>query len=294
MPKIPKFFDRFVRHIDVVVLGFLCAISIAITVFDAFGMFASVPILKQLNLPLLIVLLLSFIGLAIVVSTVEQRRFEDKQTEFDKTLPLEFTKVILGVGGIRVFKDSAEQEEYQAWRISPANKEHAKKVCDLTWKEKISPLFAAEQRVKSHGTYEESIDKACDEIEYREIFVFSERRRREKLLRRLKANKPGYLCRYFDIPHEFEIPRLQFMLIDGEEIIFASSSYPKLCAIRHKELGEIFQKYFDDLWNKATPIREGKDHVNHAELEKIFKEEADLRSELDKILPRTPASAVQK
>ena len=86
-------------------------------------------------------------------------------------------------------------------------------------------------------------------------FVFGDGRRKEKLKRRIEENCAGYSCRYY--PQPCSIPRLQFVIIDREEIIFASSSYPTLCAIRQAELCEIFQAYFDAIWSEAVPLKEG-------------------------------------
>lgn len=260
MLRLPKFITRLFRRIDVALLMIISVASIVIAALDFFGAFESVPFFQELNYSVIIIILLSTIGLHIAITSVGQSEFEDR-------LPAEFAKIVRSLEGVsvEVFPSTVELENYQAERVSAAKKE----VCDLSWKEKLGPGFSVKPRLRSHKSYETSIDRASGRIPYREIFVFSDRRRKDKLLRRLKAGKSGYSCRYFIGSN---IPRLQFILIDGEEIIFASSSYPKLCAIKHKELGEIFQSYYEELWNAATPIKNG-DVIYREELDKIFENE---------------------
>lgn len=68
---------------------------------------------------------------------------------------------------------------------------------------------------------------------------------------------PIYSCRYFenkDVKTRF--PKLQFVTIDNEEVIFASSSYtPNLYSIKGKEVVDVFLKYFDQAWNLAIEIK---------------------------------------
>ena len=165
--------------------------------------------------------------------------------------------------GVEIFKDSAEQEVYLAKRITEAKKE----ICDLTWKEKLSLSSALPKRVRTHKTYESSIARAAKKVPYREVFTFSDDRRIEKLKRRLAEKLPGYSCRYF--PSPCEIPRLQFVLIDHEEVVFASSSYPFLCAIRQPELCAVFSEYFETIWSVAVPLKDG-DVIHQDEVDKVL------------------------
>lgn len=250
---------RFLKRMDVVLLMAISFTSIVIVVVDFFNFFDNVEFFQKVDYSLLTIAILALIGIHLVLHYINQ-------SEFQERFPHDIDKIIRSLHGvnIEIFPSTVELEKYLAKRVKEAKIE----VCDLSWKGNISRGYSLKPRVRSHKSYETSIGLACDKIMYREIFVFSDERRKEKLERRLKDNKSGYSCRYFE--GDFSIPRLQFVLIDKEEIIFASSFYPKLCAITHAELSEIFQSYYDEIWNAATPIKDG-DVIYQKEIDKIFK-----------------------
>ena len=249
---------RFLKNLDIVILSAISASSIVIVALDLFNVFDKIDFFKNIDYALLAVLLLALIGLRLVLTSLGQNDFLER-------FPLDVDRIITSLDGvhIEVFASAVEQDKYLAKRIKAAKKE----VCDLSWKERISAGYALKSRVRSTRTYESSIKTACEKVVYREVFVFSDERRKEKLKRRLAENKVGYSCRYFS--GQLATPRLQFVLIDGEEIIFASSAYPKLCAIKHKALSEIFGAYYNEVWNAAIPIKDG-DVINQEEVDKVF------------------------
>jgi hypothetical protein len=103
---------------------------------------------------------------------------------------------------------------------------------------------------------ERCISEASGRITYQEIFVFSDPRRVEKLQRRLAEAKSGYSCRHFR--QETTIPRLQFVIIDDQEVFFfASSAGAPLASFRSNELCLVLRSYFDVAWAEARPIKEG-------------------------------------
>jgi hypothetical protein len=163
------------------------------------------------------------------------------------------------------FESAVHFELYLAQAIDHAQRE----ICDLTWKDAISGSHDVKARRSSLRQYELSIAKAGNRIAYREIFIFKDKRRIEKLLRRLKEGRPGYSCRYFKVA-DAHIPRLQFLLIDGTEIAFgpASASAAGLI-VRNTELCNILHSYFDEAWHHALPIKDGL-QVHQATVEKIL------------------------
>jgi len=124
----------------------------------------------------------------------------------------------------------------------------------LTWKVNVSLGFDTKPRKAANDKISQNIAKISNKVIYKEVFVFNDSSRIEKLKRRIQDNKPGYSCRYFDTSSK--IPRIQFVVIDGEELIFASSAYPYKCAIKHKEIVAIFHTYFNQIWADAIPIKE--------------------------------------
>jgi len=243
--------------VDLLLLFAVASSSIVITILDYSNAYQESPILTDINYAVLTLVFLSFVGFHLVYVELERRR-----ERLGEALREEAARILRGLRGmeITVFKTSEEMERYLAHSVSEARRE----VCDLSWKSSISAAASLKPRKKSQAAYEASIDRASERVTYREVFVFNDIRRIDKLGRRLKKNKPGYSCRYY--PEPISVPRLQFVLVDRQEIIFASSAYPKLCAIKHTELSEIFQQYYEEIWRNAVPLIEG---------DKVYQEAVD-------------------
>jgi hypothetical protein len=250
--------NSFLRRIDTILLVIISIIALTVAALD----FAHVISDKELNpaVPALTLVFLSLLAVHLIVSHVVAEDFQKHSTEL-----LERISRGISLGEFRLFADAAEMEHYLSKRVAEAKKS----VCDLSWKSKISAEFAAGHRQLSHGSLDRSITEASASISYREIFVFNDRRRIEKLERRLAEKNDGYSCRYFK--DDTRIPRLQFVIIDDEEVFFfATSPHSQLCATRSPELCRVFKPYFDEAWNHANPIKEGQT-VHENEVEKIRK-----------------------
>jgi len=92
---------------------------------------------------------------------------------------------------------------------------------------------------------------------YRELFTFSFAKRYNIMTERILYGG-NYQCRYYDnlgidLPNRF--PKLQFRIIDNEEVIFASRKYQDgLCAIFDSSLAKTMKCYFDMAWGNALKI----------------------------------------
>jgi hypothetical protein len=239
---------RVLAAADLAILGVVAFGSIVIAIADYFGLLPNDGPLAAVNYESMIIVLLGAIGLHIVYSELERRREplpDLVRGQADRTI-----RSLSGMA-ITVFDTSEQMERYLARRIGEARDE----VCDLSWKGTISHGARLTPRKKSQAAYEASIDRASGRIKYREVFAFNDERRLDKLERRLAKGKPGYSCAYY--AEHSKAPRLQFVVIDKEELIFASSAYPRLCAIRHIELCEIFQSYYEEVWANAIPLVDG-------------------------------------
>jgi hypothetical protein len=246
------------RKIDSCILGVSALAALVLCVLDFMHVIPEdkwkAPVLSLITL-----MLLASITIHLVVS-----HFIDEDFQAHATKLIEQMNVAISFGEVRTFKDSAEVEHYLAKRAL-----EVKSICDLSWKSKISEGFSSGHRIISHGSLDRSITEACDGATYREIFVFSDSRRIEKLERRLRENKDGYSCAYFR--DDSRIPRLQFVILDEEEILFfAISPHSQLCAIRSPVLIKVFKPFFEEAWNKAAVIKEGP-VVHQKEVEKIRK-----------------------
>lgn len=215
--------------------------------------------------PLLLAILgiLSLLGFHLALHSAAQAKHQDGMEEL-------INRAILGVKGvaIREFGSGDEIDSYLAKRISEAESE----VCDLTWKRKVSGGYSLKARKAAQRKYISSIKKRSEEITYREVFIFNDVRRYDKLKTHIKANKSGYQARYF--PTGTGIPRVQFVIIDKEEVIFASSSYPRMCALKHEALAQIFHSYFEEIWAAAIPII-GEREIDETVVEAIENELKD-------------------
>jgi len=231
------------RKVDLMILIVIALVAGTLSVLDFFNLAeAATP-----DYPLFTLFLLAMIGLHLIVSHFSQEDFRDGTTSLLESIASGKT-----AEDFRVFGDSMEIERYLGKRMLEARKS----VCDLTWKSRISEGFSASDRQLAHTYMDKCIAKASDRISYREILIFSDLRRVEKLERRLRENKKGYSCRYFreDPP----IPRLQFVIVDDEEVFFfASAADSPLCSLRSKELSRVFRSYYDAAWSAAIPIKDG-------------------------------------
>jgi hypothetical protein len=237
------------RKVDLILLLIISIAAILISVIDTFDLFSLAHILKALNYSLICLLVLGLIGTHLIISFINA---EDHKEESLK----KFDTLIASSDNIKIktFEDSFELETYLAKRVYEAKHE----VCDLTWKLTISSGFAVGKRKDSHNVYEKAVKEFSDKLIYREVWVFNDSRRVEKFNKRIKENKDGYSCRYYRDEIN-KIPRLQFVIIDDDEVIFfASSRNSILCAIKGKAICEICKPYFDEVWNNAIPIKNGR------------------------------------
>lgn len=246
------------RKVDLIILLVVAAISIVLSVLHIFKLIET-PWIED-NFAVFTLLLLSLIGLHLIVSHLTQ---EDYQEETYRTL------LSLASGSnseqIRTFKDAAEIEGYLAKRMLEARAS----ICDTTWKTQISEGFSAGDRQRAHQYMDTCIAEASNRVAYREIFIFNDVRRIEKLERRISEERAGYSCRYFR--EDSLVPRLQFVLIDEEEVLFfASSSGSPLMSFRSQKVAAVLRPYFEVAWAAARPIKTGS-KINEKELAYIRK-----------------------
>lgn len=232
---------RWLRSADNIVIAAISIAGIVIAVLDFAGVVGKVPY-SQLGL-----VLLGAVGLHLAILS-----YTTDDSSKHQTASIERMLSRLESKDTIIFANGQEIEEYLAKRIREAKFE----ICDLSWKHEISASFASKSRVKSHGAYEASIRTVSKLLTYREIFIFNDPRRIEKMLRRIAEAHPGYSCRYYD--DNSDVPRLQFVIIDHEEVvIFAMSAHSTLCAVRNPALLGVFRPYFEEAWRKAAPLKDG-------------------------------------
>ncbi|HEY3310339.1 MAG TPA: hypothetical protein VGK00_01755 [Anaerolineales bacterium] len=235
--------QKFLRKADPIILVVIALGAGVVSALDYFDLLGSI----SLNYPALTLLLLSMIGLHLLVSHFSQEDFR-----VDTTALLQRVADGMSAFDLRIYTDSLEIESNLARRILEARRS----VRDLSWKAKISEGFSASDRQLAHEYMEKAISEASERISYREIFIFNDSRRAERLERRLAEQKRAYSCRYFK--EDTHIPRLQFVIVDDEEVFFfASAADSILCSFRNKDLSKVFRSYYEAAWNAAIPIKDG-------------------------------------
>ena len=80
----------------------------------------------------------------------------------------------------------------------------------------------------------------------------------------LQQNLPGYRLRYYEFTQTHLPALLSFMIVDSEELILAFYRAPYLpsereilLAIRHPEIVQLFQDYYDAIRVGARTLKEG-------------------------------------
>lgn len=236
------------QKISQVIISIIAIIAVIVTVLDFFNLFGTSFPFDKAGL-----MLLSLLSIYLVTNHFHNQKSLnqlDFKVETIKRLP---------DSQITIYENSVKIEAALGGAILNARKS----ICDFSWKNRISTDFDTKTRKKSHSNLESSIKNAASHIRYREVFIFNDKRRVEKLKRRIRENIDGYSCRYFK--KDSDIPRLQYVIVDDEEVFyFASSSSSPLCSIKDPRVANIFLAYFEEVWNTAIPIKEGK--VIHTEV----------------------------
>jgi len=251
-------FKKILKAIPLILIIAMAIINLLFTILEYFY-FRRTEILRSQQFIFLASTLLSIITIHLIILYWQ---IKERESRLFKNL-LSAIKNFKDVD-LKIFNSIEEQEEYVIKQIKYAKKG----IHDLSWKEKIrdEPNLPKEKELeRKNDMTVRLISKDCV---YKEIFVFSNEKRREKMLQRISAELPGYSCKYYsDVKG---IPRIQFIVIDNEEVIFASSEYPNHCSVKNKELASIFVKYYEEIWCNAIPIKEGS-KIYEDTVEKIKK-----------------------
>lgn len=261
----------------------VAGISIIISLLDLIGVWSGIPFLAG-RLPTITLLVL---GIVAGYLALERRSKLDKIDEIERQVKQGFinTQDALqealislrshqGQARVTILKDVKEVYEYYARRITEAQQ----RIDDLTWGSMKTPerTPAVAQAVQKYLT---SIVTASsrENMEYREVMTFPKDgvrfKRAEEMLAR---NIYGYNLKYYDIDHVNTPPLMQFLVVDGEEVVIAHyrgiynrGGGETYLAIRHKVIVELFQDYFNAIWEGGQAIKEAGNPIHSAVLQKI-------------------------
>lgn len=272
MKALGKIFRWLIDHFDLLVIGVTAVICLVITVLD----FLDRLDVNEKIIPNLTLMLVS--GIAIYLLIERRKHLEAAQKEITQSLKgiaeqlavakqevtggfssleqgrAEFTNHLIdSINGTQVltFADEMACVEYATKRILEAEKE----IDDTSWAPKLGFTAGRDKDLRVGNEHWDAVVKSLDEkkkLVYREILVFNDISRLEKLIVRFNQNRPGYYCVYYDKP---STPLIQFMIIDDIEVIFMTDQYPTYLAVRNKAIAALFKEYYDDLWKRARPIK---------------------------------------
>lgn len=167
----------------------------------------------------------------------------------------------------RIFANVTEMDNYYAERIKEAKHE----ILSLMWQDDSDDRvdhvrFTPDRRERQTGI-SDSVCSFCEDKNkvYKELFTFSFPKWYDFMKDRVERCGTNYECRYynnFKKPVNKRFPKLQFRIIDNEEVVFSSRGYGShLCAIKDKNLAGIMKTYFEIAWKNAIRIAPAQDEV---------------------------------
>ncbi|MCB0010240.1 MAG: hypothetical protein KDE34_00015 [Anaerolineales bacterium] len=246
---------EWVKQFEVIVLSGIITISLVVTLLDFLGVLDQIQWLKD-RVPILI--LLATVGIAGYLLLERRNQLESNEVTQQMLVQLGVTAetatstIIKSLGGVEIrhFEMGSDLLKYVNQRLRHVRRQ----VDDLSWSAEVGLGVAIERTRQANTEYVNHVKTVSQNCLYRDVFIFNMPRRVEKLRQILAESPPGYSCAYYA---PTDIPLLQFMVIDQEEVILLSDEYPQKLVIRHKGLARLFSEYYEQIWAKATKIKEG-------------------------------------
>lgn len=247
--------EKYLKYFDLFLLIGVALITIISACLDILG-------IKEPNYSIMAFALLGAITVHLItVGFIDLDLFKKNQ-DLSLKIDLATKKIIDSLKGVEInlFEKIDEVDLYIAHRIQVAKKS----VYDLNWQDHLSKNPNPRNPVDREYTENEidkNIKEFCEEKSakvYKEIFTFSNNRNFQKMEAHINYGDK-YSCSYYDNIRKPKFPKLQFVIIDDEEVIFVSSAYrPNFCAIKDKRIVSIFNNYFEQAWELSIKIKEGK------------------------------------
>ncbi len=232
----------------------LAGASVIISLLDFAGLLQGIPFLAGHTSALTLLV----IGSAVGYLALERRNKLDK---IEKEIKQGFERTLSSMSGgqVKLFEDVKDMWEYLARRTKEAHRS----VDDLTWGDLLTKrrTLAQETAFKKYLSAKSSITIA-NPMDYREVMTFPNSTRLAHAENMAGRKHFGFQLRYFDIDHTLLPPLIQFTIIDSEEVIFTVHrgryvpAEPEIhLATRQKEIVQIFQDYFNAIWQQAKVIK---------------------------------------
>jgi hypothetical protein len=256
-----------VNRTEIILLITTIAVSSLVSLLDFFGFLDSIPWLKG-RVPALTLLVLGLLASYILIERKSKlESISDQLQDLSLANTASTRKIIESLAGVEVttFNNLLSCLQYVNQQLRAAKIQ----IDDLSWTPTVGKSDDLEAIVSENAKYRERVIQAAKRLPYREVFIFNRKDRIEKLINLLSENAAGYSCAYFE--ETKDLPLLQFMIVDRQEVIVLSGDYTYL-AFRHPQLVNLFVEYYEDIWKKSIKLKHGK-RFDWGELQKVVGED---------------------
>ncbi len=247
--------EKITKWISFISLGLAIAVAVGYAVLEALG------IDGQWLFSILMGLLATYFLTNGIIEESAIRKNENIDKKLNELLtrfenPMTYTLEQISTQKI-VLEDINDIDAYLIERIAKARMS----VCDLGWWDYSGEIQVHRANVRQQNLGDrmnESIKNFCKKknVEYKEIFTLHSTSNNNKLLQHIEFGD-NFKCRYYDnLNSEHRFPKLQFVIIDDEEVIFASRYYRKHCIINDKDIVNILLNYFDQAWDLSIKVKD--------------------------------------
>jgi len=239
-------------------------VSVVISVLDFTGILDNVSWLAQ-RVPALTLLAVGFVASYLILERLNTLRgIGESLDEHDERVLQAISTAVRSLDGVEV-RRFANSSDLLRYFLRKADKAHY--VDDITWSDKVAVVSQKER--KDFEYYRQQIKSIASkpDVVWREIVIFISPERFVYVKDLLESNPEGYNVAYYDVSQTSGVPRVTFSVIDKKEVIIAG--YGVYLAVRHPDIVEYFQRYYESLWSNAKNLKVGSS-INRKELERLI------------------------
>lgn len=252
-----------IKRTEIILLAVTITLSSVVSLLDFFGLLETSGIKDRIpSLTLLTVGLLA--GYILIERRSKLEAINDQIQDLSRTSGASVQRIIESLDGVEVI--SFENQLSCLQHVNQLMRSATKKIDDLTWAPALAISDGLEPITVENLKYRDRMLVTAKKLPYREVYIFNRGDRKEKLFDLLLSNALGYSCAYYETAGE--VPLLQFMIVDEEEVIVLTGDYAYL-AFKHAKLVRLFREYYEDIWRRSSKLKIGR-NVYWNEIEKVF------------------------
>ena len=262
-----------IQKIEYILLFSTAGVSLIIALLDVSGLLDSNTWIVQ-RIPAITLLCVGFVASYLVLE--RRGKIDAMANDIRESYALllneiesSSAQIMTALDGIQVtsFENDTEMFRYASKRIRQADS-----IDHVLW----SSLFFGQPRSTEviqayERDYQDSVDTVLKKgsTVWREVTIFRSPKHFERdKMRVLDPANISYNLAYYDLAHIDNPPRIGFSIIDRDEVILLYAPESSVLSIRHPDIVQVFQDYFDDLWSNAEKLKQG-DQVNDSRLKNI-------------------------